>query len=130
MTIAEFAAHHRLRTTTDWQDRTTILRGRLGQIYEQDADNFAIMITPGQGHPRYWRNARKACLACGMVLQQDGDREGCLLFDPDDPSQARAAIRWAGVRRKKSLSHKQQLVLAANFFPCSRTRENRPLRAT
>ena len=56
------------------------------------------------GSVKRWNNAKRYLLAEGFELHQDGETEGTLLFDPDDPCQADAAIRAAGIARRKNVS--------------------------
>jgi hypothetical protein len=63
---------------------------RQGQIYEYDAAELGVMFMPpptkddrwGKWCPKKWGNFRRAALAIGMTLRQNGDSEGCVSFDP------------------------------------------------
>ena len=110
MSIKEFAAVHRLRTVTD-EDKTTIIPGRTGQIYDHgDGMQFGVLFQPDTDKFRTreaWNNRRRQCESVGMILHQSGDYEGSLLFDPANPLQAKLAIKVAGVavKRKVSATH-------------------------
>ena len=104
MNIKEFAKKYRLNTELDPADNTTIVRGKLGQIYEYDDNQLAVMIMPESRNPRHWNNRRRFFKLLNMEICQDGDEEGSAIFDPENNIQARAAIRGAGIHIKKQLS--------------------------
>ncbi len=52
-------------------------------------------------------------MAEGFVPKQDGDREGLLLFDPEDAAQGRVALKIARVKLRRTMSPKQVASLAA-----------------
>src|SRR5262249_45326492 len=58
----------------------------------------------GKWCPRTWGNFKRAALAIGMTLRQNGDSEGCLSFDPANDALAKFAIKIAGVRPKRRVS--------------------------
>jgi hypothetical protein len=62
-----------------------------------------------------WTNRKKACLAVEMELHQDGDREGCLLFDPRNAAQAKVAIQVAAVKIRRIMTQAQKEDLAKRF---------------
>jgi hypothetical protein len=116
MTITEFATQRRLKTRRedcgDFID--VIITGNQGQIYEVslDGSKFGVMFMPpktatepwGRWCPKRWGNFRRAGIAAGMTILQNGDSEGCLQFDPTDKAQSTLAIRIAGVRPKRRVS--------------------------
>jgi len=107
-TIREFAERHRLRVRHD-EDRTWIIPGRYGHLWD-DGDRLAVTIFGEHATKTLWTYRRRACLAAGMELVQDGDAEGTLMFDPSNAEQAQAAIRAAGVKRRRTLSPAQREV--------------------
>jgi hypothetical protein len=100
--VQAFADNHRLKTRIDG-DGTKIIPGRDGQIYEYDADVLAVMYRPkgDAWKPKTWGNARRACLALGFTLLQDGDSEGCLSFDPTNKAQAKLALKVAHIKTRR-----------------------------
>ena len=111
MTLGEFAERQRLRIRRD-EDGSYHIPGRAGQLFEYDGQRLAVMYLDGT--PRAWGNRKRACLAVGMELHQDGDAEGTLLFDPENDAQAELGIQVAGVGRRRVLSdeHRRSLVAA------------------
>jgi len=81
-------------------------------VYEGFADGrlgVCLMFVTKQK----WNRARKALLALGCKVKQDGDTEGCLTFDPANEVQATAVIRFAGLKRRRIASPAQLAVLEA-----------------
>jgi hypothetical protein len=110
MTVADFAANHRLKTRVD-DDNTTIIPGRHGQIYEYDDQLLGVIYSnPRDKAANRWLTAKRECEAAGMTLQQFGDREGSLSFNPENRAQAKLAIRVAAVKFKRIMSEKQREV--------------------
>ena len=114
MTVQEFAERNRLKTVRDECNDTTI-PGRQGQIYSQDGTEFGVMfmlpktkaLPWGRWSPKTWGNFRRAGLAAGMVVLQDGDSEGCLSFDPENREHVQLAIKTAKVKRRRQASPAQ-----------------------
>lgn len=119
MTIARLAEAHRVRTRID-SCGEKIITGRphkaprpecRNQVFDYgDGEHFGVSLL--LSNARLWRNARKRLTAAGMSIHQDGDTEGTLLFDPCNPKQARAAIKEAGIKRKKVLSEPVRIARA------------------
>lgn len=108
MTVLErFAKEHQLKTTT--QDGETTIPGRQGHIYarDEDAGQLAVMFLPAGHHAKTWGNFRRAAVAEGMVVVQDGDAEGCLEFDHKNKAQVKLAIKIARVRAKRARTPEQ-----------------------
>jgi hypothetical protein len=111
-TLKPFVAKYRLKLRID-VDETRIIPGRVGQIYAHDPARLGVMYLPPRAKTsEMWTNRKKACLAVGMLVHQDGDREGCLLFDPRNAAQAKLAIQVAGLKRKRIMSPAQMESLA------------------
>jgi len=104
--MMDFAERHRLRIRRD-EDGTRIIPGKYGHLWEDDERLAVTIFGPGTT-PRIWGNRRRACEAVGMELTQDGDSEGTLVFDPSNRGQARAAIKAAGVKRRRIMSPAQR----------------------
>jgi hypothetical protein len=110
MTLNEFAKHERLKITHDPEDGTVIIRGRRGvcHLYEYGEGLLGVMILPETGTSHWWTAARKAFMAAGMQIRQNGDCEGAATFDPQKPEQVKAALKYAGVRRRRGISAAQR----------------------
>lgn len=109
--IESFANRYRLRPRIS-EDCTKIILGRSGQIYEYSSDLLGVLVMPDPPRRRYWGCVRTRLLEDGFNLVQDGDGEGAATFNPNHPIQAEAAIRAAGVKRKRriSLQRREQLI--------------------
>ena len=105
--IQNFAEHYRLKTKLS-KDGTKIIQGKFGHIYEHSNGVLGVLVMLDPPRKRYWGCARKTLLKAGFTLVQDGDGEGAAVFDPENPSQARLAIRVAGIKRKRRLSPAQR----------------------
>jgi hypothetical protein len=104
--VQRFAQTNRLKTKIDG-DGTLIIPGKLGHIYQYDHWNLGVMVVPRTLRVKYWGVTRRKLLALGFAVVQYGDCEGAALFDPANAEQARAAIRVAGIKRKRQLSPAQ-----------------------
>jgi hypothetical protein len=62
---------------------------------------------------RRWTHARKTLEAAGFTIKQNGDQEGCALFDPDNPIQARLALKLAGIKTRRHIPNPSPAQLAA-----------------
>ena len=114
--IEEFATRHRLKVTRD-ECNGTIIAGRIyeSNIYEHSDDTLGVMfVTDGRKSLRtgLYNRFRAACLASGMTQVQSGDGEGAFTFDPDDPAQAKVAIRGIRARVKRKVTPEQLARLA------------------
>jgi hypothetical protein len=110
-TLKTFATKYRLKLRLD-VDETRIIFGRAGQIHQHDLGRLGVMYMPAKAKSaEMWNSRRKACIAVGMELHQDGDREGSLLFDPRNAAQAKLAIQVAGVKKRRLMSPAQKEVL-------------------
>jgi hypothetical protein len=110
--ITKFAETYRLRTQRDTQGDRFIPCQR-GQIYYHGGDTLGVLvISEGKAHtsPNIWANVRRGLLAAGFTLYQNGDAEGSLLFDAQNPEMATAAIRWMKARRKRRVEVTPQLL--------------------
>lgn len=107
--LREFAKKYRLRIRRD-ECGDTIAQGKLGQIYEYGPGRLAALITPGK--PFVWAHTRKALVAAGCAIAQDGDHEGTVLFNPADEAMTRAVIRAVRARPKRMPSPGQLEALA------------------
>ena len=64
-----FAKRHRLRVRRD-EDGEPVIQGRDGLIYEYGSDRLGVIVL--NSTPKKWGNRKRACLAAGMELLQDG----------------------------------------------------------
>ena|SRR5215469_4955739 len=121
MTINAFAEKRRLKMRCD-ECGESIIPGRQGQIYKYDGAELGVMFMAPRGRwrPKMWNKFRKAALAIGMTLRQNGDSEGCLSFDPANDAQAKLAVKIAGVRPKRRVSPEEIARLVTVGFKASR----------
>src|SRR2546430_2282648 len=96
--LRRFSMDHRLRTRTD-EDHTLIAGGRRGHVFQYSSDRLGVLVMPAK--PAIWARQRKALIAAGCTVVQDGDAEGTASFDLGDPKQVAAALKAADVRRKR-----------------------------
>jgi hypothetical protein len=121
MNIQEFAVEHRLKVRLDTcGDR--VIEGRQGQIYEYDENTLGVLFSPpsktdsfGRWCPKVWNRLRNLGKTLGMDCRQDGDSEGCLLFDGSNRAQVKLAIQIAKVRAKRILSPERAAAGAATL---------------
>jgi len=105
MTIQEFLTLHQLRIAQDECDEE-IIPGKLGQIFDHDSGRLGLVLEDacsGVSRARLLLSHRRLALKAGFKLIQEGACESTLLFDPNNPEQARLAIRLVGARRKRSV---------------------------
>jgi hypothetical protein len=136
MLIEDFAKQHRLKTGID-ECGERIVPGTRGQVYEWslDASKFGVMFMPrkttaepwGKWSPKRWGNFRRAGVAAGMTILQNGDSEGCLAFDPANKTQFKLAVKIAGVRPKRRVSPEQAAAGSARLVVARQRRQNSSL---
>lgn len=102
LNIQLFADDNNLKTRNNG-DGCKVIPGKLGHIYEYGPNRLGVMIMPDPPRRKYWGCVRSSLLKAGLVVVQNGDGEGAATFDPTDPVQAKAAIKAAGVRRKRQV---------------------------
>ncbi|MGA1983209.1 MAG: hypothetical protein ABSG84_12190 [Acidobacteriaceae bacterium] len=106
LTLDAFAAAHKLKATLD-EDRTPIIKGREGHLYEY-GNRLGLMVIGEHGakavSPLKWGFARNTCERAGMEVLMDGECEGALAFDPRDGKLAKLAIKVAGARAQRARS--------------------------
>jgi hypothetical protein len=138
MEIQKFAEKYGLKTRID-EDETVIIPGRkhrvlggqgINHIYQHDGQLLGVMI--GFPTARMWNFSRRLLTQLGLKIQQDGDCEGSLTFDPANQTQAKAAIREAKVKPKRVMSEAQAKVLkdARNRSPLMRQTFAKPQKAS
>jgi hypothetical protein len=104
--VQRFAHTNRLKTKID-ADGTLIIPGKLGHIYQYDHHSLGVVVVPRIPRRKYWGLTRRKLLALWFTVVQDGDGEGAAVFNPANAEQARAAIKAAGITRKRQLSPAQ-----------------------
>jgi|SRR5437588_11681305 len=110
--LETFAEKHRVRITKHSGDDTRIIAGKRGHLYEYGEDLLGVMFMPpptagqpwGKWQPRTWNNFKRAGQTVGMTMLQDGDSEGCMGFDPENPRQSKLALKMAGIKAKRQIS--------------------------
>lgn len=88
-----------------------IVRGKRGSLWDDRPGRCGVTIT-GTTTGHRWIAARRAGLAAGFLLNQNGDCEGSMLFDPVVPAQVALAARLAGVRARRQPSATELVRLA------------------
>ena len=104
--LQRFASTARVKTRMD-ADGTLIVPGKFGNIYQYDEGRLAVMVIPVRVRKNYWGITRNRLVDLGCVVTQNGDCEGAAAFNPQNQEQAKAAIRAAGISRKRQLSPAQ-----------------------
>jgi hypothetical protein len=105
--LSTFSQQYRLNVKRD-VDGTDIVLGKLGHVYEHSDTQLAILFMPSTPRARLWSLTKIKGLASGMVLRQNADGEGTLLFDADNPAQSRLAIGLVRARPKRILTDEQR----------------------
>ena len=101
-----FAAKYHLRLKRDTCG-DQFIPCRRGQIYQYGGARFGAMAInepPARSTVKVWGNVRRALLAAGCALHQNGDAEGSLLFNSEDPAQSRAVIKALKARKKRQVA--------------------------
>ena len=97
MELQQFALRYKLKIRLD-ECREEIVIGRKGHIYFHDSEYLGMMFMPDNS--KSWGYARKKCELLGMIIWQDGDCEGCVLFNPEDSKQSRLVISLVKAKKK------------------------------
>lgn len=111
MGLRTFAEKHRLYTKLD-TDGTTIIAGKLGHLYEHSDTQLGLLFMPTVPRARLWSVTKAKGTAAGMVVRQNADSEGTLLFDANSAEQARLAVSLVRARPKRVLTDEQRSALA------------------
>jgi hypothetical protein len=116
-TIEQFAERNRLKTRIDRGDDTKVILGKLGHLYEYGPSTMGLCFIPEPDptkpeRTKLWNARKQACLDAGMTLQQDGDAEGCMSFDPANHRQSKLAISVVKAKTKRVMSPEQLAHLA------------------
>lgn len=126
MNLKTFAEQHRLKTKLD-SCGEIIIEGRNGQIYEHGDNQLAVLFAipsksdpAGRWCPKIWNARRKSGEDVGMTVLQNGDSEGTMLFDAEDRTQVKVALKIAKVRPKRQMAPEQ----VARFIAAVHNRRN------
>ena len=118
LALTAFALAHRLKSVRGADE--SYVQGRDGTVTEYSPDRLHLVLSPGTGNAGWWNNRRRTALASGMTLDQDGDTEGSLIFDPNNREQALSAVRLSGSRQRRVVSEIQRATLAKHARPFER----------
>jgi hypothetical protein len=122
--IDQFAVTHHARVRKD-ECGEPIINGRLWKqqpkpgrmyghhIYENGDGRFGVMLMFDSA--RKWNNAKKTLTASGFTIKQNAETEGTALFDPENKSQARLAMKITGARIRRQLSPEKRDALVARL---------------
>jgi len=109
--IRSFAEKYRLYTKLD-TDGTTIVAGKLGHIYEHSETQLGLLFMPTTPRARLWSATKAKGTAAGMLLRQNAEGEGTMLFDSNSPEQAPLAVTLVRARPKRVLTEEQRSALS------------------
>jgi hypothetical protein len=106
--IEQFAKSHRLRIKAD-RSGDVFVPGKRGHIFEHSETRLGVYY--GSEHasrttPQWWSVFREKAVAAGMKVEQCGDAEGNLSFDPSNTEQARVALEIVAAGRKRQVSQR------------------------
>ena len=103
MHLNHFSRQHCLHVRRDPCGDSFIF-GRFGTISDYGADLVALTFLADandKGRDNILRSRIRRALAAGFQPSQLGDYEAVLLFDGNDEAQVRAAIKLAGIKRRR-----------------------------
>ncbi len=103
MTIGTLAGKHRLHVRRD-PCGDSFISGKFGTISEYGDDLFALTYLADandKGRDNLLRSRIRRALAAGLQPSQVGDCEAVLLFEGNDQAQVRAAMKLAGIKRRR-----------------------------
>lgn len=107
--VESFATSFRLRMTRDAYNRRICVGRGESLIAEHGSSRLSVLIL--ERSARRWNRRRDLCVAAGCRLEQDGDTEGNLSFDPSNHAACEAAIRAAGCKRRRVATEAQRAAL-------------------
>ena len=102
-TIIAFAEKNRLRVRRDVCG-DSFVPGRFGTISDYDTDLLALTFLADandKSRDNILRSRIRRALAAGLRPSQLGDFEAVLLFEGNDQAQVRAAMKLAGIKRRR-----------------------------
>jgi hypothetical protein len=107
-----FAEQYRLRITRDAYNER-IIAAKHGSLITDYGDGRLSVLLLGRS-ARWWNGRRQALVAAGCRLEQDGDAEGSLSFEPDNAVACALAVKFAGIKRRRQASAAQLANLRAD----------------
>jgi len=121
-TIEQFAGRYRLKLQHDacgdpivGRKATSIAKRENHHIYDGFDDGRLGVYLGYPDSPRSWGNARRALVAAGLVVMQDGDVDGCLTFDQANEEQVAAVLQVAHICPMHRMSEEQRAQTAARL---------------
>jgi hypothetical protein len=130
MTLPQFAEHYRLKLVLDECGDPSI-PGRLAKdsnISDYSDTELAMCWLPdGKKTARtgMWNRTKAKCVAAGMMLHQDGDAEGILVFDPADPVQSKLAIKCVKAKAKRQMTPERCAALSETLIKARKACQER-----
>jgi len=100
MKIEEFAVSRRFRVRRDGCGNPIIPGKGSSHVYE-GFDSGAIAVCLMFATARKWNTVRSALERAGCKVKQNGDTEGCALFDPSNDEQVSAVIKAARIKKRR-----------------------------
>jgi hypothetical protein len=104
-----FAETHRLRIVRDAYNERIIAGKRGSLITEYGAGRLSVLLLCPT--PRRWNGRRRTLIAAGCRLEQDGETEGSLSFEPSNALASKLAVQVAGCKRVRQMSPAQTAAL-------------------
>lgn len=127
-TIEKFARERRLKLRLD-ADGTQIIPGKSGDshIYEYNETKLAFMLMPSRKTSQ-WGLLRSKLAAPAFEVTQDGDGEGCAVFDHNDTEAVRLVLNICRIFPKRLVSPETASAGAERFAKIKRLAVERELR--
>ena len=125
--LVEFAQQYGLRVTRD-KCGDAVVRGKLGHLYEHDANRFGMVLEASTNGPHFdntLRSRKRRAITSGSILHQEGDFESILLFDPTDERQAELATRLIKAKKIRTAPQASDAQLQVRALFSSRARSKR-----
>lgn len=85
-------------------------------IYDHGDGQFGACVGHGK-NAKHWNNTRKLLTKAGFEIVQDGDSEGCALFDPENAVQLKVALKAIEARKRRVLPDGRKQKLIASGVP-------------
>jgi len=101
--ILTFSQRNRLRVRRD-PCGDLFIPGKFGTISDYGADLLALSFLADandKGRDNVLRSRIRRALAAGLQPSQVGDYEAVLVFEGNDQAQIRAAMKLAGIKRRR-----------------------------
>jgi hypothetical protein len=79
-------------------------------------DELTMCWLPDGKRTGLWNRTRAKCVAAGMRLHQEGDCEGIFVFDPENPKQAKLAIKTVKAKAKRQMTPERRAALSITLI--------------